>query len=192
MKKLLRMVKNVFGLFLITGFVLTALPGLAMQNLGDGFYLLDPSIDPTSSLVVLELTQNEMAQVVGTTSSEKLREISRKLYTKFRDDWDFIFIICATSQDSVMPAAYWSVLHNQVEGIGMPVQSVGAIDRGSPSRLKGWAFVQDIGGWAFVSGTALHELMHQYAVQLFTTYDFNNQPTYGHWGVSNAGGVLGC
>ena len=192
MKKLFGVFKCALLLAALSLFLLPA-PGFGAlgQELGDGFYLLDSSVDPESSVVVVKLTPGEMTKALtDVTRGEKLQEITRLLYTKFADDWDFLFFTNFTSQVNE-GNQHWRRLYDTVDGLGYPKdeKGYGAISYGSPSKLKGYAFLSS--AWSFVDGTTLHEIAHQYAAYIVSTHGFVGTTVLAHWGVSNAGGRLG-
>jgi hypothetical protein len=166
-------------------------------NLGSGFFLPSSSVDAGSTVLGLNITS---AQFDSLTSDDyfysELQSISKSLYKKFKDDFDFIFFVLDNEEkvkdDPVLKSlGFYGVnigISNNIKGIGLGDYSY-ASNWGSSGKLISamyFPFYDAISG-----GPTLHELAHNWAAYIVPTYDVDNKNFSGHWGVSNAGGQLG-
>jgi hypothetical protein len=176
----------VLSVIVVLSFVSTAFGG----DLGDGFYL--HNVDQFSDVVSVNVSNAEMGQLLDhSTRAEKVSAISKIFYTKFADEYDFLFFVCfsnlggETNGEAMM-------INNEVTGIG-PVNSYAdSLDWGSPSKLKSSLFLEG-GDKGIFYGILLHELSHKWMTHIYSS-DINDISTHmigSHWGLSNAGGVLG-
>jgi len=116
-----------------------------------------------------------------------LRQISKKVYAKFKDDFDFIFFILNTNEDSTITNALGFMgvnvpVSNNIKGLGKSI-SDNTPSYGSAGKLKSVMYFPF--STAIELGPALHEIAHNWAAYICpTSYE-------SHWGVSNAGGQLG-
>ena len=167
-------------------------------DLGNGVFLLSDVDDPTSSLLEVKIKNGQWSSLVSGNLNE-LQKISKLVYSKFNDDFDFIFFVLNTpfDVDIVNQLGYGSnfCVSNDVQGIGSPIYN-NMSEWGSSGKLKSAMFFP----WneAILIGPTLHELCHNWAAFIKPTpYMPDNTPMdetswYNpHWGVSNAGGQLG-
>jgi hypothetical protein len=122
--------------------------------------------------------------------AKKLAEISKVFYAKFDDDFDSLFFICFSNLGKKNGEGM--IVNNDVDGIGLPLgYRYGDIDWGS-SKLKNALRLGD-GYQGVLDGILLHEFAHNWGNFIFLDdIDSMNTHTIGaHWGLSNAGGVLG-
>ena len=163
-------------------------------DLGDGLFLLDGNTDPSSSLVEAKINAAQWSSLISGGSSV-LHSVSNLIYTKFNDDFDFIFFVLDKQIDyNIINALGFLGINygssNDVQGLGISAYN-NAPSWGSAGKLKSAMFFpfQD----AILTGPALHELCHNWAAFICPTYGFDNSryDYGGHWGISNAGGQLG-
>jgi hypothetical protein len=160
-------------------------------DLGDGVYLLDSSSDPSSVLVEIKADTERWENIIS--SSEGLQVISKIIYSKFNDDFDFVFFVLNTELDydyinQLGFSAQNRSVRNEIQGLGMGLYNQ-LPAWGSAGKLKSTMFFpyKD----AILMGPTLHEICHNWAAFICPTYNLNDLLSEGHWGVSNAGGQLG-
>jgi hypothetical protein len=196
-----------FGIKKIRYFVVAILLTLVLSNvqvafggdLGDGFYL--HNVDPYSDVLSVNISSTEMSRILNSSNGPDgsvLAKIARTFYVKFNDEYDFLVMICYSNladlgnPDNLI--GYSTMVNNDATGIGLPM---GALNNswGLPSKLGSIALL-DREDMVF-RGMLLHEIAHQWITFIFPT-EINSLTssltTYqlgGHWGLSNAGGVIG-
>ncbi|GHV09731.1 hypothetical protein FACS1894162_0960 [Bacteroidia bacterium] len=164
------------------------------MDLGDGFYLLDNVTDPTSVLVKAQVSPTQWARLMSSANyGAELQTISKSVYTKFHDDFDFLFFVLDTVQESsiINALGFYGVNHrisNNIAGIGSAIFN-GTAAWGSAGKLKSAMYFPCYN--AIAQGPTLHELCHNWAAFIVPTFAPDNTDYSGHWGVSNAGGQLG-
>jgi hypothetical protein len=157
------------------------------EDLGDGLSFLSSEIDPFCTVLKVKIDSNQLAKLTGrNTYRAELDALTAKIYSKFRDDFDFLFFILGKDSDrNIMGrlgfAGVCKTQSNTVSGIGRNVSGGG--------KLKSTLYVPSYD--SLVLGPALHELAHTWAAYICSTYDEDNKPYPAHWGISNAGGQLG-
>ncbi len=112
------------------------------------------------------------------------KAISKKVYSHFKDDFDFIFIL---SVEDVMPDdLYYGVsekVQNNILGNGLEKYS-NTTNYGSEEKLKSVIYLPIP---RFIkTGPFLHEIVHYWG-----NYGFISSTVGGHWGYSSVGGQLG-
>jgi hypothetical protein len=122
-----------------------------------------------------------------------LQKVTRALYAKFEDDFDFVFLISHNYGCPECPYAGRNTLvKNDIKGIGKSIYN-SCRDFGSEGRLQSIIHITQPRG--FSNGTTLHELMHRWGNYIVPSYSFDSQGNQkrdqSHWGVSDAIGVLG-
>lgn len=120
-------------------------------------------------------------------------EITKPLYTKFKDDFDFIvFVLDNTSVPAHGTYGMNVQVSNAVHGIGQSLFDRTA-DYGSAGRLKSHVTLWSRN--AMERGPFLHELCHNWGNYAFATEAISGALTAvsagGHWGVAGCGGQLG-
>jgi hypothetical protein len=181
-----------FGMVISVIAVLICVSTAFGGDLGDGFYL--HNVDQYSDVVSVNVSPTEISRIVNyTTGPDELARISRTFYTKFNNEFDFIFMICFSNlvgNDIGNIIAYHNTVSNDATGIGL---EMGVLNDswGLPSKLKSFSLVDR--PEIVYEGMLLHEIAHQWMCYIFrseihsiSTYDMDS-----HWGLSNAGGVLG-
>ena len=132
------------------------------------------------------------------SSVDSVKVFSEIIYQRFKDDFDFIFIITNNATHPTnRPYGVNFGVSNNVEGIGATIFKNGW---GSTSeKLKSFMFLpyKD----AISSGPTLHEICHNWANKIpkgiFKTIDGNQESLPemdaldGHWGVASTNGQLG-
>jgi uncharacterized protein (TIGR03382 family) len=162
-------------------------------NLGDGLSLPDAAADPSGTLVKMRVNAEQWKRLSSPSGySSELRYISNIVYSKFKDDFDFLFFVLDNEDNDVVSSVgFYGVnirVSNNVRGLGISVFD-STNSWGSGGKLKSAMYFP---GYGFISsGPALHELCHNWAAYICNTYAPDNANYTGHWGVSNAGGQLG-
>jgi len=169
------------------------------NDLGNGLYLLE-NADYRDFAIEARLDATQWANVTNRSNcGDVLKEISKKVYAKFKDDFDFIFFVLnyeeAEENDPVLSALGFMGrnygVSNSVNGLGR-----GKYDwtssYGSAGKLKSLMYfpIHD----AIEAGPTLHELAHNWGAYICPTFipgEDGDESYSGHWGVSNAGGQLG-
>jgi hypothetical protein len=168
--------------------------GALAGDLGDGFYL--HNVDAYSDVLEVRISSAEMSQVLNHYSSSispKLANIGRTFYTKFDDEYDFLVFVCLSNLGDSGNGS-WYTLNNDVTGIGLELGRpwYGSGWQDSPSKLKGSLFIAGENG--IFNGVLLHEIGHKWIAHIFSS-EIDSLTTHqlggSHWGLSNAGGVLG-
>jgi hypothetical protein len=177
----------VLSVIVVLSFASTAFGG----DLGDGFYL--HNVDQYSDVVSVNVSPIEMGRVLyPATRTEEMKRISKIFYTKYDDEYDFLFFVCFSDKGGETSGEA-KIINNEVTGIGLPTYSDGPA-WGSPSKLQNCLLLE--GGYQGIfHGTLLHELSHRWMVHIFSN-EINSVISHknrigSHWGLSNAGGVLG-
>jgi hypothetical protein len=178
------MVVKRFGMVLSVIVVLSFVSTAFGEDLGDGFYL--HNVDQYSDVVSVSISPAEMSRILDLEPNE-LAGICKTFYTKFNDEFDFIFMVCFSNlvvTDIHNITGYHNIVFNDATGIGLRMGVQNDI-WDLPSKLKGFSLLDrtDI----VYSGMLLHEMSHQWL-----THIFEDEINAGnHWGLSNAGGVMG-
>ena len=163
-------------------------------DLGDGMSLLGSDIDPNSTLLTVTVNSSQWANLTDESVYYKeLQEITKKIFTKFNDDFDFIFYVLDSplDQNIISSLGFWGVqfnIKNDIEGLGSDF-SDNSSTWGTAGKLNSAMFFPFAD--AIIMGPTLHELAHKWAAYIVPTYDPENEFNGSHWGVSNAGGQLG-
>jgi hypothetical protein len=161
-------------------------------DLGDSLSLLGDDIDPTSTVVKMKINSEQLARLISPSSySSELSSISNTVYSKFKDDFDFLFFVLDKDDSSIDALGFYGVnirISNNVQGLGLNI-SDRSKSWGSDGKLKSAMFFPYFG--AISGGPALHELCHNWGAYICDTYAPDNTSYSGHWGISNAGGQLG-
>ena len=177
----------------------TAACKVVVFSAADGISLLDSAIDPQSSVLYYRLHDAQFDRMVNISYTDELQIITKEIYKKFKDDFDFIFYLIDMPLDwekypssaGGNPFGIGGVniqISNAVQGTGRPVYS-DAAQWGSAGKLKSVTFL--IHNDAIIYGPSLHELMHNWGAYIVPTFGSSGEVYNGHWGVSNAGGQLG-
>ena len=170
-------------------------------DLGDGLFLLDGNTDPSSSLVEAKINAAQWSSLISGNYYKVMRDISNLVYTKFNDDFDFVFFVLDMKEDGniINNLGFYGInlsISNNVQGLGLPIYNYEFPVWGSAGKLKSAMFFPFQN--AILVGPALHELCHNWAAYiqpipyLQDNTPINESYSYqGHWGISNAGGQLG-
>ncbi|GHT51602.1 hypothetical protein AGMMS49982_09470 [Bacteroidia bacterium] len=163
------------------------------NDIGTGMSLLDDADDPTGVLLDVKLTSAQWTKLTGSnTFYAELRTLSDSIYTRFEDNFDFIFFVLNTAKDDAIINAlgFYGVnmnVSNAVTGLGL---STFKDPRwGSADKLKSVMFFPFAD--AIKNGPTLHELCHNWGANIVPTWDAEGKSYSSHWGISNAGGQLG-
>ncbi|GHT43767.1 hypothetical protein AGMMS49965_18230 [Bacteroidia bacterium] len=173
--------------------VKSTLRAAASTDLGDGFYLLDAATDPTSTVVAYKVSNTQLPNLIKSGYGAEMQSISKSVYTKFQDDFDFLFFVLDTvnTPSIINTLGFYGINHqisNSVKGIGRIAYS-NAAAWGSAGKLQSVMYFPMYN--AISLGPSLHELAHNWAAYICPTFDVGGKRYDGHWGVSNAGGQLG-
>tara|TARA_B110000503_G_scaffold115818_1_gene174429 strand:+ start:1358 stop:4150 length:2793 start_codon:yes stop_codon:yes gene_type:complete len=140
----------------------------------------------------------------GFTSGSTRNEVIRDVYSKFKDDFDFVILLSNEERSELNYAGMYAQVSNDVEGITLTSNSTPLYDRtsnaGSDGRLQGVIHLPVKYGLS--SGPSLHELLHRwgnFSLKLSTLKEVGgeaNDPMMeatanGHWGISSIYGQLG-
>jgi hypothetical protein len=172
----------------------TTEPESDANDLGDGMFLLENVTDPGRTVVEAKVSAEQWNRLVSESLFyDELLEISNTVYSKFNDDFDFIFYVLNTGEDEAIMngLGFYGInigVSNDVQGIGMSQYSSSSY-WGSEGKLKSIMYFPFYD--AIVRGPSLHELCHNWAAFVCPTFDLEGNGYSGHWGVSNAGGQLG-
>jgi hypothetical protein len=177
----------------------TAVCPVVVFSAADGISLLDRAVDPQSSVLYYRLHDAQFERMVNISFIDELQSVTKQVYGKFKDDFDFIFFLIDMPHDSDWEkypnsgnrfgfAGVNIQVSNAVQGTGRPIYS-DAGQWGSAGKLKSVTFFPYDN--AIIWGPSLHELMHNWGAFIVPTYGSNGELYTGHWGVSNAGGQLG-
>ena len=165
-------------------------------HLGDGVYLLDKSLDPASTVVKVTLSSEQMNDLVRKntvapnvlTFQRELWNITKNsIYSKFEDDFDFIYyVLNSTSNGQLGFLGRFIPVRTDHQNVDLYMPNGGNAEDyyewGSGKRLKGVFYLPKYD--AIKNGPALHEFAHYWGVAIHKDVD-------GHWGASSAGGQLG-
>lgn len=192
--------KKFFILFLIyfTGFA-------AETYLGDGVYLLDETVDPTSSVIKVKITDEQLKKLLKKskdvdcnpeapdcninelTYQKELKRITRELiYSKLNNDFDFIYYVLNGTTTGELE--FTGRMHPvRVDYKYLSLYNPNGIvdfyeDWGSGDKLKGVFYLPIFN--AIKNGPSLHEFAHHWGVSCIDELN-------AHWGASSAGGQLG-
>jgi subtilisin-like proprotein convertase family protein len=117
----------------------------------------------------------------------EMREVTKRVYQHFKDDFDFIFVASNRSDSPTGQAGVHFSVSNSVGGIGKSIFSNNAA-YGSTAKLQSVLHLATRDG--MVSGPTLHEVMHRWGNSITNFFPgIVNDP--GHWGISSVGGTLG-
>ncbi|SDD10231.1 choice-of-anchor D domain-containing protein [Niabella drilacis] len=156
--------------------------------------LLNSADDPDSRLVEYVVPASQYQGLINSSTFQmEIQLITKLIYEKVNDDFDFIFYVLDKPESSgvVNQLGFYGInisITNNVQGIGKGIYS-NSSSWGSAGKLKSVMFfpIYD----AIHRGPALHELCHNWAAYLCPTYAPDGSRYDGHWGVSNADGQLG-
>ena len=164
-------------------------------DLGNGMFLWNNDSEPTGSLLEIKVTANQWDRLISYEPFlSELMSISNRVYSKFNDDFDFIFFVLNMPFDNTIVndrLGFYGMriaVNNHVQGLGMDVYDDSHF-WGSTGKLKSAMFFPYHD--AIVAGPALHEFAHNWAAFICPTYAPDDSRYDGHWGVSNADGQLG-
>lgn len=122
-----------------------------------------------------------------TPSAAELEPLMQAVYTAYRDEADFVFIVANNASHPSGVAHYGSYqpVRNDTRGLGMALFDSGARfgSRGPAARLQGVMIFPSRD--AILYGPSLHELAHRWGNDLVVSGDD------GHFGFSSAGRQLG-
>ncbi|HEX9187648.1 MAG TPA: CARDB domain-containing protein, partial [Vicinamibacteria bacterium] len=115
----------------------------------------------------------------GTLNYEARLQVGRRFYEAHADEFDFLVVFTNFPFETRDATAFHLYGRNDVDGIGKPVGSVSPAPFGSPSRLKGWIDMADVGqyrerpfslepgdpGFQQTLGVLAHEMGHQWLAE---------------------------
>ena len=139
-------------------------------------------------LIYVDSNLDKNARLIYDT--DRIKAITNDIYSHFKDDFDFIFLITNNSErpQQVTYAGVFSKISNDVEGIGASLYSH-ADQYGSAGRLKGIMHFSYRS--AILSGPTLHEILHNWANK-FRSNSYPYQVGRGsHWGYTGFFGGKG-
>jgi hypothetical protein len=172
----------------------------ADTHLGDGVYLLDENIDPNNSVVKVSISSEQLQKLMSKdfiydedsvrvlTFQKELWDISKnKIYSKFNDDFDFIFyVLNGTRVGELGFSGRMLPVRLDCKNIDIYLPNGWGFETyenwSSDSKLKGVIYFPLYN--AIKDGPSLHELAHQWGAKV-------SPDVLGHWGASSAGGQLG-
>ena len=167
--------------------------------LGDGVYLLDEAVDPTSSAVKVIVNTDQIQKLLTKTYDtadnkralvfeKELWDITKnKIYSKFKDDFDYIFyVLNGTNTGQLGFEGRKMTVRIDYENTSLYTRK-GNTDEyyeewGSDNKLKSVFYFPKYD--AIKEGPSLHEFAHHWGAEIC-------EDTPGHWGASSAGGQLG-
>ena len=136
---------------------------------------------------------NNLLTPTSTGYPAELINISKTVYNKFKDDFDFIFFVldAENSNEGIATLGFagnTTHVNTTVQGIGIGSGNYHDSRYGSAGKLQSVIYLSSPAG---INGTAEHEICHNWGANICPTYDLDNFSCNPHWGVSNAGGQLG-
>jgi PKD repeat protein len=153
----------------------------------------DLFLHESGKFVEYRATAAELADWNSAKENNYIAPITKKIFAKFKDSFDFVFIIL--NNNSIPPTigyyGKYRPVKNDIKGIGQYIFDY-TKQYGSDGKLIG--IMQIAYRSAIQNGPTLHELAHFAANYAVPTYSVSNgqQIDYqGHWGFSDAGGQLG-
>jgi hypothetical protein len=119
-------------------------------DLGEGMYLWDSAADPASALLEVTVDNDSWNNLIArSTFYNGLQSVSALLYTKFNDDFDFIFFVLNTSNEGTIltDLGFYGInmnAGNDVQGLGLGVYN-DASSWGSAGKLyrNAWSYRND-------------------------------------------------
>lgn len=156
---------------------------LNMIDIGGNFFM-----HPSLNAVEYRMSREDIIRLAKKEISESI--ITKKIYSLFKDDFDFINFIYNTGVLSeVSWAGFFRDTKNDIRGIGKSLFDKSR-EYGSKGRLSG---IINMG--SRTGGVFKHEFCHNWAgINLGQTVVQNNGqiiPVSAHWGVTDVHGVLG-
>jgi|GEM_PF-1181290 len=151
-------------------------------------------VSQSGRFAVFTLTDDDYAHWLEDAFSndrQMVQRLSKQLYQKFNDDFDFIVYVL--NEDELLPSFPYYGISSQVritdEGVGNRYFD-NSKDYGSDGRLFQVLHLPYKN--AIESGPFLHEIFHHWGNFAIPTIDFDNEP-YGsnggsHWGVTGGSG----
>ncbi|MCL1946038.1 MAG: hypothetical protein FWF51_02645 [Chitinivibrionia bacterium] len=171
----------------------------ADTHLGDGVYLLDKTVDPTSSVVKVAINSQQLEKLLtkdydnaddkrALVFEKELWNITKnKIYSKFNDDFDYIFyVLNGTNTGQLRFEGRKMSVRIDYENTSLYTRKGNVADYyeewGSDNKLKSVFYFPRYD--AIKDGPSLHEFAHHWGAEIC-------EDTPGHWGASSAGGQLG-
>jgi len=169
-------------------------PASEAYYLGDGISLISDRNDLTGALLEVSVAPHHWAELTSNVFFiSRLKEITKLIYSKLNDDFDFIFYVLNTPVvDDVKSQLGFlglnSRVSNNVQGLGVGRHDLSA-EWGSEGKLLSAMYFPYYDGLS--AGPSLHEILHSWPAFICPTYDIGNRQYLAHWGISNADGQLG-
>lgn len=110
-------------------------------------------------------------------TTPQMAKITKDLYTKFRDDFDFIFVISDSNRDKFSYFGLYFGVKNDTDNLGNRKYDYTSY-YGSKGRLQGIVHFPSVD--KFQRGPKLHELLHRWANSIIDV-KINGKPSR-HWG----------
>lgn len=155
---------------------------LNMIEIGDNFFM-----HPSLNAIEYRMSREDIMKLAKSEISEST--ITKKIYSLFKDEFDFInFIYNAGSINEVTWAGYFRDTKNDIQGIDKSIFD-DSREYGSKGHLSGIINMASRTGGVFK-----HEFCHNWAgIHLGQTVVQNNQQNIigAHWGITDIHGVLG-
>ncbi len=162
---------------------------LAVLALGPIYSQVNLGLDYQSKFAIMELTPQEYNTWITEDgfSNDAIRQtMTKRIYNKFNDDFDFIFFISnEQSRPTTIPYyGKFAGIANNTLGIGRSIYSSSS-NYGSSGKLQGIMHIPYRSGLMY--GPTLHEFMHNWGNYALQTgiYDPASGPDNnfdGHWG----------
>ena len=163
-------------------------------DLGDGFSLVSDRNDLTGALLEVSVTAQQWSELTDVNYFlPQLKELTNRVYSKFNDDFDFVFFVLNAPMDDNTKSQLGfyglnSRVSNNVTGLGVGKHDFTA-EWGSQGKLISTIYLPSYD--AISGGPALHEMLHSWGTFICPTFDVGNRQYLGHWGISNANGQAG-
>jgi len=157
-----------------------------VSSINEQVKTLEPQEDDkseNSSLITINPEDNVVVYKTSLVSSnsdlkrDNIAKITKELYNKFRDDFDFIFIISNSTRKEFNYSGLYFSIKNDTKGLGKEMFDYSEA-YGSDGRLQGVIHFPSID--KFDNGPKLHEILHRWANSIID-WRINDQISH-HWG----------
>lgn len=163
-------------------------------SLGDGISVICEANDPSGTLLEVTVSAEHWSELIFEIDFiPRLKEISKLVYSKLNDDFDFVIYVLNTPIDEEIKNQLGfyglnSRVSNSVEGLGMGKHDFTS-EWGSQGKLRSSLYFPYYD--AISAGPSLHEFLHTWMAFICPTYDLGTEFYLAHWGMSNANGQAG-
>lgn len=153
------------------------------------------TIHPAGRVCSILLSHTEF-EAMNASQDLQSNNIVQDLYTKFEDEFDFIFLVHNNEYTPPgKPVAFAVPVSNNIKGIGQQIFDNTSV-WGSSGRLKASLSFMYFTESMISGGLGLHEVMHTWANWMLEAEHWDSQlwkpiPAQAHWGFAGCGNVLG-